>query len=69
MLIERFFDVFINSPVPISVEDPEDDPNDWYVYNIGLQYNCTIVSADKDLVRLKRKPFPFIHTAEFLKWL
>lgn len=64
-----FADIYIHQPVPILLEEPASDPNDWYISNICLQYNCTLVTADKHFLNWPQVPFPTITPAEFFKGL
>jgi predicted nucleic acid-binding protein len=63
--IKAFADIFVEQPIPISLEAPIDDPNDWYITNVCLQYNCTLVTADKHFTTWSEAPFPVMTPAVF----
>jgi predicted nucleic acid-binding protein len=64
-----FADIYINQPIPMLIEEPANDPNDWYISNICTQYNCTLVTADNDFLKWSTAPFPILTPAEFFKGL
>lgn len=59
-------DIFIEEEIPILVEEPATDPNDWYITNIALQYNCTVISDDNDFLNWRDPAFPILSIKEFL---
>jgi predicted nucleic acid-binding protein len=66
----RFYsDIYIDSPIAIQEEQPVDDMKDWYIFNLGKQYNVTIVSGDKHIREIAEKPFPFIDADDFLNYI
>ncbi len=67
--IQQFAEITIDTPIPILIELPAQDNGDWYITNICLQYNCTLVTADKHFLKWDQPPFPVISPAEFFKQL
>ncbi len=59
-------DIFIEGTIPVLVEEPAKDINDWYITNIALQYNCTVISDDGDFLNWKNPPFPILSIKDFL---
>ena len=55
-----FADEYIDDEITILVPLPNNDPDDWYVFNLGLHYNCTVISNDKHIKNIPNKPFPFL---------
>ena len=60
-------DIFIDADIPILVEEPLRDEKDWYISNVALQYNCTVVSDDRDFTNWINPPFPILSIKDFLK--
>jgi predicted nucleic acid-binding protein len=67
--IKQNADIFINNEIPILVEEPIADPNDWYITNIGIQYNCTIITDDSDILNMENTSFPVLSIKNFLSSL
>jgi putative PIN family toxin of toxin-antitoxin system len=67
--IKQNADIFINNEIPILVEEPVSDPNDWYITNIGIQYNCTIITDDSDILNMENTSFPVLSIKSFLSSL
>lgn len=65
--IRQNADIFIKDKIPILIEEPYLDPNDWYITNIGMQYNCTIVTDDLDLLNMKNPAIPVISIKDFFQ--
>ncbi|MBX9783143.1 MAG: hypothetical protein K2X48_07605 [Chitinophagaceae bacterium] len=68
-IIKLFAGIDITDTIPITEQQPKADPKDWYIHNLGKQYNVTIVSNDTHLIQLKNKPYPFFTADEFLNQL
>ncbi|MBX9783985.1 MAG: hypothetical protein K2X48_11915 [Chitinophagaceae bacterium] len=68
-VLKFFSDIYINSAIAIQEEQPLADPKDWYIYNLGKQYNVTIISGDRHIREIREKPFPFIDADDFLSFI
>ena len=55
-----------NEPISIKKKIPSNDPKDWYIHNLALQNDVSIVTGDKDLLQLKSVNYPIIPVVEFL---
>jgi predicted nucleic acid-binding protein len=67
--IQQFADINIVTPIPILIEQPAGDSGDWYITNLCLQYNCTLVTADKHFLKWEQPPFPVVSPADFFSRL
>jgi predicted nucleic acid-binding protein len=55
-----------NEPILITENIPVTDPKDWYIHNLALQNDVTIITGDKHLLQLKNVNYPIIPVLEFL---
>jgi hypothetical protein len=67
--IQQFAEINIDTPIPILIEQPALDSGDWYITNLCLQYNCTLVTADKHFLTWAQTLFPVLSPADFFKQL
>ena len=58
-------DIFIEETIPILIEEPVEDPYDWYITNIAMQYNCTVVTDDNDFFNIPNVSFPVLSIKDF----
>jgi predicted nucleic acid-binding protein len=56
----------IETPIVINEFLPQEDPKDWYIHNIGISYDVTIITGDKHLLNLQKQSYPIISSNEFL---
>lgn len=60
-------DIFIDADIPILLEEPIGDAKDWYITNVALQYNCTVITDDRDFTNWVNPPFPILSIQDFFK--
>lgn len=65
-LIKNNSALHFNEPISIKEKIPSNDPKDWYIHNLALQNDVSIVTGDKDLLQLKSVNYPIIPVVEFL---
>jgi predicted nucleic acid-binding protein len=56
----------IENPITIVERLPAADPKDWYIHNLALLHDTTIVTGDKHLLEMPRKYYEIIPSAIFL---
>ena len=55
-----------NEPILIEENIPVNDSRDWYIHNLALQNDVSIVTGDKHLLQLKNINYPIIPVLDFL---
>jgi predicted nucleic acid-binding protein len=66
-LIKYNSTLHINGIILINEKIPVNDPKDWYIHNLALQNNVSIITADKHFLLLENPVYPVIPISDFLK--